>query len=117
SSPKKIGADIDALADGYDLNFVLDHAADKLSFAAKLSEANSGRSLSIFTTEPGIQLYTGFYIPEISSSLGQHFGKYAGVALETQHYADSPNRPEFPSTVLRPGECYHSKTLYHFELD
>ena len=111
SVTKPVGQDIGTLADGYDLNYPLGNPDHKLLFAGKLSEMQTGRSVSVFTTEPGIQLYTGYYIP----ALGGRFGRYSGLALETQHYPDSPNHPEFPTTVLHPGETYKSKTSYHFE--
>ena len=112
---RPIGSKIEGLADGYDLNFVLDNPDHKTVCAGKLKDDVSGRSLTVYTNEPGIQLYTGYYIPEIVGKNGKSFGKYSGVALETQHYADSPNHPEFPTTVLRPGETYKSKTTLHFE--
>ena len=111
SVTKSVGKDIGTLPDGYDLNYPLDHADKKMVFAGKLSEEQSGRSVSVFTNEPAIQIYTGYYIP----SLGDRFGRYSGLALETQHYPDSPNHPEFPSTVVKPGEVYKSKTTYLFE--
>ena len=112
---KPIGERIGELPDGYDNNFVLDNPDHKIVCAGKLKEEKSGRSLTIYTSEPGIQLYTGFYIPTITGKDGRTFGKYSGVALETQHYADSPNHPEFPSTTLRAGETYESRTTYQFE--
>ncbi len=111
STVKSVGAEIGALPDGYDLNYVLDNPAKKMVYAGKLSEEQTGRSVSVFTNEPGIQLYTGYYIP----ALDNRFGRYSGLALETQHYPDSPNHPEFPTTVLHPGETYKSKTTYTFE--
>jgi len=108
---KKIGTNIGELADGYDLNYVLGNNNQKMVFAAKLGEEKSGRNVSVFTTEPGLQIYSGYYIPR----MGDKFGRYSGLALETQHYPDSPNHPEFPSTVLKPGETYLSKTTYLFE--
>ena len=111
STTKSVGEDIGSLPDGYDLNFVLDNATQKMVFAGKLSEEETGRSVAVYTNEPGIQLYTGYYIP----ALNGRFGRYSGLALETQHYPDSPNHPEFPSTELRPGETYKSKTTYLFE--
>lgn len=83
----------------YDINFVLDREGEGLVHAARLVEPASGRTLDVSTTEPGIQLYTG---------------NRFGVALETQHFPDSPNRPEFPSTILRPGHEYRSRTVYAF---
>jgi aldose 1-epimerase len=111
TSPKTLGSEIGELPDGYDLNYVLDNLDHKMVCAAKLQEKTTGRSVTVYTNEPGIQLYTGYYIPAIDGK----FGRYSGVALETQHYADSPNHPNFPSTVLRPGETYKSKTTWHFE--
>lgn len=116
TSPRLIGERIGELPDGYDNNFVLDNLDHKLVRAAVLKEAQSGRSVTIHTTEPGIQIYTGYYIPELKGKNGETtFGKYSGVALETQHYVDTPNHPEFPSTFLRPGETFKSKTTYLFE--
>jgi aldose 1-epimerase len=111
---RELGSKIKELKDGYDLNFVLDSDGKKLKKAAVLSEESTGRTLEVLTTEPGIQLYTGYYIPNIKGKNGEQFGQYAGVALETQHYPDSPNHPDFPSTELRPGGPFHSKTVYRF---
>ncbi|NOY96121.1 MAG: galactose mutarotase [Chlorobi bacterium] len=111
---KPIGKDIAGLPDGYDRNFVLDNEKGKLIHAAKLVESNSGRIMDVFTTEVGLQLYTGFWIPEIKGYDGAQYGKYAGVALETQHFPDSVNHPEFPTTILNPGEQYNQKTIYRF---
>ncbi|MFE4549802.1 aldose epimerase family protein [Streptomyces sp. NPDC056785] len=93
---------------GYDHNFVLDKGttADPVE-VAELHDPSSGRVLTVATTEPGIQLYTGDH-------LGDPFAPGDGIALETQHYPDSPNRPEFPSTRLQPGETYRSETVYGF---
>ena len=114
SSTKKLGRDIAALADGYDLNFVLDNDEGKLVYAGCLSEATSGRTVKVYTTQPGIQLYTGYWIPELTIDGVKKFGSYAGVALETQHYPDSPNHANFPSTELKPGEKYNESTIYQF---
>ncbi|MFF4078416.1 aldose epimerase family protein [Streptomyces sp. NPDC001777] len=96
------------LGPAYDHNFVLD--ADAPGPAAELYDAGSGRVLTVTTTEPGLQLYTADHFD------GRPFGPCAGVALETQHFPDSPNRPEFPSTVLRPGEEFVSTTVYGFSV-
>lgn len=111
STIKSVGKDIGSLPDGYDLNYVLSNTEKKMVQAAKLSEENSGRSITVFTNEPGIQLYTGYWIP----SLNNRFGSYSGLALETQHFPDSPNHPEFPTTTLHPGETFKSKTIFLFE--
>lgn len=93
---------------GYDHNFVLDKGLTPAPVEiAELHDPASGRVLTISTTEPGIQLYTGDH-------LSDPFAPGAGIALETQHFPDSPNRPEFPSTELRPGEVYNSETVYAF---
>lgn len=111
---KKLGKDISELAEGYDQNFVLDNESGQLIEAGCLSEAESGRQVRVYTTQPGIQLYTGYWIPELTINGLKKFGKFSGVALETQHYADSPNHNNFPSTVLRPGDKYNQTTVYQF---
>lgn len=93
---------------GYDHNFVLDTADD--GPVAELRDPVSGRVLTVTTTEPGLQLYTADHFD------GRPYGPCDGIALETQHFPDSPNRPEFPSTVLRPGEEYVSTTVYGFSV-
>ena len=112
--PATIGSRIAGLSDGYDANFILNNPNSKLVKAGILSEESSGRTVEIFTTEPGIQLYTGYYIPEMVGKHGEKLGRFAGLALETQHYPDSPNHPEFPSTSLKAGEVFKSKTIYKF---
>lgn len=116
TSPGKIGDRIRDLATGYDHNFVLKTNHQKLVKAAVLFEESSGRIVEVSTTEPGIQIYSGYYIPELEGPDGIKFGRYSGVALETQHYPDSPNHPEFPSTRLNPGETFRSRTIYKFGL-
>jgi len=108
---KKIGKDLPS-PDGYDTNFVLNHSEGELSLATVLSESESGRYIKVYTTQPGIQIYTGFYIPEFTIDGNKRYGKYTGVAMETQHYPDSPNHPEFPSTLLNPGEKYSQTTQW-----
>ena len=98
---RKVGA-------GYDHNFVLDKGVTSQTVeVAELYDPASGRVLTVATTEPGLQLYTADHLPE-------PFAPGDGIALETQHFPDSPNRPKFPSTVLRPGEVYRSETVYGF---
>ena len=82
---------------------------------AVLRHPGSGRRLALSTTEPGIQLYTGNALDgSLTGPSGRAYGPHAGIALETQHYPDSPNRPHFPSTELRPGQQYRSTTLLDF---
>ena len=111
---KKLGQDISELPTGYDLNFVLDNEEGELVHAATLSEETSGRMVEVFTTQPGIQLYTGYWIPELAIGGMKKFGSYSGVALETQHYPDSINKPQFPPVTLAPGQVFNEKTIYIF---
>ncbi len=112
--PLAVGARLEEAAPtGYDHNFVLDNQG-KLALAARLYEPRSGRVMECLTTEPGMQLYTGYYLAGTKGRGGRVFPHYAGVALETQHYPDTINKPEFPSCVLRPGAPYRSQTIYRF---
>lgn len=104
------------LGRGYDHNYVLDKGVtDRPEEAAELYEPVSGRVLTIATTEPGTQLYTAEHLDgSLVGTSGRPYPAGAGIALETQHFPDSPNRPDYPSTVLRPGEVHHSETVYSF---
>lgn len=103
------------LAGGYDHNFVLDNLAGDLVLAARVHEPATGRVLEVYTTEPGIQFYSGNFLDgSISGKGGQVYQRRAGFCLETQHYPDSPNQPDFPSTVLEPGEQYRQTTVFRF---
>jgi aldose 1-epimerase len=106
-------------ARGYDHCFVLDRAGRKdLVHAARLADPASGRVMDIATTEPGIQFYSGNFLDgRLRGANGQAYRQGDGVCLETQHFPDSPNRPEFPSTVLRPGETFQSTTVHRFSTD
>jgi aldose 1-epimerase len=100
---------------GYDHNFVLNRSGAGLVEAAKLRDPGSGRQLTISTTEPGIQFYSGNFLDgTLYGAGGRQYRQGDGLALETQHFPDSPNHPDFPSTVLRPGETYASTTVYAF---
>lgn len=120
-APHRIGERIDAddaqlrIGAGYDHNFALDGAAGTLRPAARLADPASGRALEVATTEPGMQLYTGNYL-DATGKGGRRYGPRAGVCLETQHYPDAPNQPGFPSTILRPGEAYRSRTEFRFSV-
>ena len=104
---------------GYDHCFALDRGGDNgLVHAARLHDPASGRVMEIATTEPGIQFYSGNFLDgRLRGSSGHAYRQGDGVCLETQHYPDSPNRPEFPSTVLRPGETFQSTTVHRFSTD
>lgn len=100
---------------GYDHNWVLDAQEGKLTEAAELYDPDSGRVLQVFTTEPGIQFYSGNFLDgSITGKEGKVYGHRTGLCLETQHYPDSPNHSNFPSTVLRPGKRYESVTEFRF---
>lgn len=121
-TPKAIGVRIDSdyeqlkFARGYDHNWVLNKPArGELSLAATVYEPKSGRFMEILTTEPGIQFYSGNFLDgSIVGKSGKAYEFRSGFCLETQHYPDSPNKPDFPSTALRPGETYKSTTIHRF---
>jgi aldose 1-epimerase len=100
---------------GYDHNVVLDRAPGDASLmeAARLHDPKSGRTLAVWTTEPGVQFYSGGFLDgTFAGTSGRAYRQGDGIALETQHFPDSPNQPGFPSTVLRPGEVYRSTTVF-----
>ena len=103
---------------GYDHNFVLNRAgvsADSLVHAGRVAEPSTGRTMDIYTTEPGMQFYTGNFLDgSITGKAGHVYHYRYGLALETQHYPDSPNHPTFPSTILRPGQQYKTRTIFAF---
>jgi aldose 1-epimerase len=99
---------------GYDHNWVLNKKDAELSLAASVSEENSGRKMEVWTTEPGLQFYSGNFLDGSDKGPGGTYDFRSGFCLEAQHFPDSPNHPEFPSTVLRPGDVYKQKTIYKF---
>lgn len=120
-APGRIGARIAdddeqlVLARGYDHTFVIDKSAAELATAAEVYDRSSGRALRMLTTEPGVQFYTGNFLDgSIVGKVGAAYGPRAGFCLEAQHFPDSPNKPQFPSTILRPGEVYRQTTIYEF---
>jgi aldose 1-epimerase len=104
---------------GYDHNFVLDDwNIGVMRSVARLSDPNSGRVMEVLTTQPGIQFYSGNFLDgSLIGKGGVRYQKYEALCLETQHYPDSPNQPDFPNTVLRVGETYHETTIYKFTTD
>jgi len=119
-----IGSGIDAkhdqvlLARGYDHTFVFGAKNDSINRAARVVDPSSGIAMEVFTTEPGMQFYSGnFLAPQHGGKRGRRYQPRSGFCLETQHFPDSPNHPEFPSTILRPGEEFASRTEYRFSLD
>ena len=104
---------------GYDHNFVLNKTADgEMSWAATVFDPSSGRKMDIFTEEPGLQFYGGNFMDgsDIGKS-GKHYNYREAFALETQHFPDSPNHPDFPSVILRPGEVYQTSSIYRFSVE
>ncbi len=120
TTPTKIGARINnddeqlKRGGGYDHNWVLNKKAGDLSLAARVTDANSGRVLEVWTTEPGLQFYTGNFIGDMPGKYGQTYHNRSGFAMEPQTYPDAPNHPDFPSCTLRPGETYHNTIIYKF---
>jgi aldose 1-epimerase len=110
---KPIGRDI-AAAGGYDHCFVLDGKQGALRPCAEVFEPLSERSMKVFTTQPGLQLYTGNFLDGVIGKAGSVYNKHGGFCLETQHFPDSPNRPEFPPAIFGPGRDYHEKALFSF---
>jgi aldose 1-epimerase len=117
TKPTAIGARIGEVDRGYDHNFVLKGKAGKMKLCGTVYEPKSGRVMEVRTTEPGVQLYTGNHLSErMKGKKGVVYGRHHAFCLETQHYPDSPNKPEFPSTVLRPGKKFESVTVFKFSL-
>jgi len=117
---KRINQDDEQLkfGKGYDHDWVLDRAsANSLSPAARVYEPQSGRVMEVLTTEPGIQFYSGNFLDgTIQGKEGKSYPHRSAFCLETQHFPDSPNHPDFPSTVLKPGQHYHTTTVYQFSV-
>jgi len=116
-APNTIGARIENVEGGYDHNYVLNNTAEDLAFAAKVYEPVSGRIMEVFTTEPGMQFYTGNFLDgSLKGKNGVLYHEHYGFCLETQHFPDSPNQPTFPSALLYPGEKYMHLTIYKFSV-
>jgi aldose 1-epimerase len=120
TTPTAIGARINdkfeqlVFGMGYDLNFVINRHGPGLTLAARVYDPASGRVLEVDTTEPGVQLYTGNHLSGVHGRHGHVYNARDAFCLETQHYPDSPNKPNFPSAILGPGQTYHSTTVWKF---
>ena len=121
STPTKVGARIDdnyeqlVLGHGYDHNWVINRKGDSLTLAARVYEPSSGRVLEVSTTQPGVQFYTGNFLDgTVTGKQGHVYKRRYGLCLETQHFPDSPNHPDFPSAILKPGETFRQKTVFKF---
>lgn len=124
TKPTPIGARINekdeqlVFGGGYDHNYVLNREADGLTLVARVYEPTTGRVMEIHTTEPGVQFYTGNFLDgTITGKQGHVYKQRYGFCLETQHFPDSPNKPQFPSTILRPGQTYRSRTVHRFSVE
>ena len=116
TEPKTIGSRIEQLTEtrGYDHNYVLKNSDGSLTLAARVYEPGSGRIMEVYTTAPGVQLYTANGMRDVRGKAGKVYQRYYGYCLETEHFPDSPNKPHFPSPVLRPGEKYDTTTVFKF---
>lgn len=125
TTAKAIGAEINNYdfvqlknGNGYDHNWVLDTNNDVTQLAAKVVSPLSGIALEVYTNEPGIQVYTGNFLDgTLTGKKGKVYEQRAAVCLETQHYPDSPNKPEWPSVILEPGQTYNSQVIYKFAVE
>jgi len=111
SVPKAIGKDMDAVPGGYDHCLVIDKPSGALGLACTARDPASGRTMKVFTTKPGVQFYTGNFLHS------DKHPRHSGFCVETQHFPDAPNRGHFPSSILRPGETYHQRTVHELVLE
>jgi aldose 1-epimerase len=111
---KRIGADLSLFRNGYDHCFVVDGAPGKLRPCAEVYEPVSGRSMKVFTTQPGVQFYTGNHLKEVIGKQGSIYTKHSGFCLETQHFPDTPNQRNFPPCIASLGNDYHEKAVFSF---
>jgi aldose 1-epimerase len=115
---KAIGLDDEQLrlGNGYDHNWVLDHPAGKLGMAATVSDPASGRIMEVYTTQPGLQLYTANWLDREKGKGGKEYGRHGAFCLETQHFPDAVNKSHFPSTIFHPGKAYSHRCIYKFSI-
>jgi len=115
TQPMAIGSRLDQISGGYDHCYIINGESGELRLAARVVEPESGRVMEVLTTEPGVQLYTGNFLDGSDGTGG--FAKHHAFCLECQHYPDSPNQPEFPTTVLEPGQVYEQTTVHRFSIE
>jgi len=115
---KAIGKDIAAVKGGYDHNWVINRQGNNLELIGSLYHPASGRYMEVFTTEPGVQFYSGNFLDGtlVNTKGGKKYVLHAGLCLETQHFPDGPNQPSFPNTILKPGETYRHTSVYKFSV-
>jgi aldose 1-epimerase len=108
---------INSKPQGYDHNFVLKSGGGALALAARVFDPSTGRVMEVFTTEPGVQLYSGNFLDgKLTGTGGINYEQYSGLCLETQHFPDAVHHPNFPSIILRPGQTYRTTTSYKFSV-
>lgn len=125
TTPKAVGKEIDNYdfvqlknGKGYDHNWILNTKGDLSQVAAKLTSPESGITLEVYTNEPGVQVYTGNFLDgTVTGKKGIVYNQRASVCLETQHYPDSPNKADWPSVVLEPGQTYNSECIFKFSVE
>lgn len=111
-----IGEKLKQVKNGFDHNYILNDKVGGIKFAAQLTHPQSGREMLLFTTEPALQFYSGNFLDgTILGKESKNYQKHAGLCLETQHFPDSPNHPNFPSTLIQKQDTYYSKTIYQFK--
>ena len=118
TAEKEVGKDLQQVKGGYDHNYVLNRNGNDLEKAAAVYHPASGRFMEVWTTQPGVQFYTGNFLDGTltHTANGAKYLQHAALCLETQHFPDSPNQPTFPTTILKPGETYHGTTVYKFSV-
>ncbi len=117
NTPTAVGKNIGQVKGGYDHNYVLRKKAGEMSLAAILFDKESGRKVTVETTQPGVQFYSGNFLDgSCKGPEGKAYSKHYGLCLETQHFPDSPNQPKFPNTILKPGMSYLEKTTFRFSV-
>ncbi|MDQ3393608.1 MAG: galactose mutarotase [Bacteroidota bacterium] len=115
--PKVIDKDLDSVDGGYDHNYVLNKTGTNLDLMATVHEPETGRFMEVFTTQPGVQFYSGNFLDgSLKGKNDKQYVKHYGFCLETQHFPDSPNQPDFPNTILLPSEKYNHTTIYRFSV-
>jgi aldose 1-epimerase len=114
--PQTIGARIEQVKGGYDHCYILNNTRERINLAVRAVEHKSGRVMEIYTSEPAVQFYTGNFLDGTQMAGSVIYRKHHGFCIEAEHYPDSPNHPEYPSTVLRPGETYRQTTVHQFSI-
>lgn len=116
-SPKPIARDLERVPGGFDHCWEINRVGDALNPVAGVYEPKTGRAMTVYSTQPGVQFYSGNFLAGDIGKDGASYGKRAGFCLETQHFPDSPNRPDFPGSVILPGDTYRHETVWHFDFD